>query len=325
MIYDALIVGGGPAGLSAALALGRANRTALLFDSGAYRNAGVKAMHTVLSRDGANPDEFRSIARSQIERYTTISLRKGYITHAANEEIEPGYKGFKLTDGDGTVFNGRKLVLATGSQDILPDNIEGYKENWPQHIYQCLLCDGFDEKDYPIGVLAFDTPAYGHLSVMALKFNPSVTIYSNGGVPDAAPVQQALQTALACGAKLDDRKIRRLVNNGEGPARGVTIEFETGPSATLGMLLHKPPTRNHGQHLIEQLGLKTGPSGDVAVDPMFTESSVKGCIVAGDTSEVVKQASLAMGSGTRAGAVVSLQLCNEEGAKALAAAKAGSS
>lgn len=179
---------------------------------------------------------------------------------------------------------------------------------------------------------------------MALNLNPSVTIYSNGPVSDAAPVQQALKTALAAGATLDERKVKRLVNNGAGPAAGVTVEFETGPSATLGMLVHKPPTRNRAQHLIDQLGLKTAPSGDVAVDPLFTESSVPGCIVAGDTSEVVKQVSLAMGSGifphphplaaglvsprllttftgSRAGAVVSLQLCNEEGARALAASQ----
>lgn len=134
MIYDALIVGGGPAGLSAALAIGRAYRSALLFDSGRYRNQGGAAMHTVLSRDGIHPEEFRKIARSQIERYPTISFKQAHIAHAANVELEPGYKGFELKDGDGNIFRGRKLVLATGSEDVLPDNIEGYRENWPQHM-----------------------------------------------------------------------------------------------------------------------------------------------------------------------------------------------
>ncbi|KAK0638013.1 Thioredoxin reductase tcpT [Lasiodiplodia hormozganensis] len=321
MLYDALIVGGGPAGLAAALALGRVCRTALVFDTGVYRNAGVTAMHTVLSRDGMDPTEFRAVARRQIERYPTVSFHAAHVTHAAHIDLEPGRKGFQLTDDAGAVFRGRKLVLATGTEDVLPDDIDGYRQNWPDHIVQCLFCDGFDERTYPMGVLAFDSPAYGHLSVMALHLNPKVTIYSNGPVSDAAPVQHALRVALASGATLDTRRIRRLVNNGKGPERGITLEFDDGPSVTLGLLMHKPPTRNRAQHLIDQLSLKTTPSGDVAVDALFTESSVPGCIVAGDTSEVVKQASLALGAGCRAGAVVSMQLCNEEGAAALEASK----
>ncbi|KAL1622601.1 hypothetical protein SLS56_008712 [Neofusicoccum ribis] len=321
MLYDALIVGGGPAGLAAALALGRVCRTALVFDTGVYRNAGVSAMHTVLSRDGIAPGEFRSIARAQIERYPSISFHAGHVAHAAHVDVEPGRRGFQLTDGEGAVFRARKLVLATGSEDVLPGDIDGYRANWPDHIVQCLFCDGFDERGWPMGVLAFDAPAYGHLAVMALHLNPAVTIFSNGPVSDAAPVQHALRVALASGAKLDTRRIRRLVNNGAGPERGITLEFDAGPSVTLGLLLHKPPTRNRAQHLINQLGLKTTPAGDVAVDPLFAESSVPGCIVAGDTSEVVKQASLALGAGCRAGAVVSMQLCNEEGAIALEAGK----
>ena len=297
MLYDALIVGGGPAGLSAALALGRACRKALLFDSGAYRNAGVTAMHTVISRDGTPPSELRAIARRQIERYPTIEFRTSTVTQAAAVEVEPGYRGFQLTDSDGVVFSARKLILATGTEDVLPDDIPGYRENWPDHIAQCLLCDGFDERHRPMGVLAFDSPAYGHLTVMALHMNPDVTIYTNGPAPSAAPVEHALQMALASGAKLDTRKIKRLVNNGKGPERGITLEFESGESVTLGLLLHKPPTRHRAQHLIDQLGLRTIPSGEVLVDPLSAESSVPGCLVAGDSCEVIKQVAVAMGAG----------------------------
>ena len=133
---------------------------------------------------------------------------------------------------------------------------------------------------------------------MALKFNRDVTIYSNGPVREESSVQQALRIALASHAKLDSRTIKRLVNDGVGPDRGITIEFEVGPSVTLGMLLHKPPVRNRAQHLIDQLELKTKDgSGEIIVDPMFGETSVSGCLAAGDTSKLVKQVALAMGSG----------------------------
>lgn len=133
---------------------------------------------------------------------------------------------------------------------------------------------------------------------MALPFNSDITIYSNGPVAEDTATQTALQTAFASKAKLDTRRIRKLINNGEGPEKGITIEFEEGGSVTLGMLLHKAPVVNRGQAMIKQLGLKTREgSGEIVIDPTFAETSVKGCFAAGDTSDLVKQVSLAMGGG----------------------------
>ena len=134
-IFDALIVGGGPAGLSAALGLARVLRTALVFDSGKYRNEGVTAMHNVLSRDGTPPAEFRQIARSQIEdKYPNIHFSNTKVQNASQVDIGDGYMGYQLTDIHDNIYQGRKLILALGSEDVLPTNIEGYKENWPSHM-----------------------------------------------------------------------------------------------------------------------------------------------------------------------------------------------
>lgn len=133
---------------------------------------------------------------------------------------------------------------------------------------------------------------------MGLKFNPDLTIFSNGPVSQDAAVQNALRTALASGAKLDERKVKKLINNGPGPEKGISVGFEDGSSVRLGMLLHRPPTRNRAQKLIEQLGLKTREgSGEVEIDPVFGETSVKGCFSAGDTAELVKQVAVSMGAG----------------------------
>jgi len=135
LVFDALIVGGGPAGLSAALALARVQRTALVFDSGHYRNVGVTAMHTVLSRDGTPPPEFHQISRSQIElKYPRIQFSSAQVLQASQTDLGDGCMGYQVTDTNETIHKARKLILATGSEDLLPTNIDGYRENWPSHM-----------------------------------------------------------------------------------------------------------------------------------------------------------------------------------------------
>ncbi|KAL6695448.1 hypothetical protein J3F84DRAFT_374398 [Trichoderma pleuroticola] len=320
VIYDALVIGGGPAGLSSALTLARVCRTSIVFDSGEYRNNDAKEMHTFLSRDGIAPRSFRNIARGQIrEKYSDqVSFMDAKIVSVSNTEILPGYKGFRAVDSSNNTYLGRKLVLATGVEDLLPTDIEGYKENWPQHIYQCPFCDGYEQKDYPIGLLTFPDPSYAHFALMVWPFNKDLTIYSNGPVPTDEPTQMALKKVLATGIKLDQRPVRRLINNGDGPENGISIEFESGPPAKLGMLLHRPPMQTRGRALIEQLGLETNPKGDIVADSMMLRTSVPGCFAAGDTQESIKQALMAGSNGLRVGASIAFQLASEEGDQALA-------
>ncbi|KAK7229886.1 hypothetical protein V2G26_002056 [Clonostachys chloroleuca] len=322
IIYDALVVGGGPAGMAAALGLARVCRTAVVFDSGEYRNNGAKDIHNFVTRDGTPPEEFRAIALKQLDKYKEhVSFVRSTIIHVSNTDVAPDLKGFKVVDSTRTEFLSRKLLLATGVEDVLPTDIEGYKENWPAHIYQCPFCDGFERRSYPIGILTFPNPSYSHLALMLRPLNRDITIYSNGPVPTDEPTQEALKTVLAAGVKLDERPLRRLINNGDGPANGISIEFTTGPPVKLGMLYHRPPTRSRAASLIEQLGLETNPIGDVITDAMMLKTNVPGCIVAGDTQENMKQATVAAATGSRAAASVVFQLADEDGKRALAEAR----
>lgn len=318
-IVDALIVGAGPAGLNAALALARLQMTALVFDSSCFRNEGIKHMHTVASRDHADPHEFRRIAREQItSRYHTVWFENTTITHAAKKLIGPDakYDGFELKDIKDKTYQGRKIILATGSRDILPD-IPGYKENWPQHIYQCLGCDGYEQRNSPIGVLDA-SPMTSHLVQMAQQLDKRVTIFSNGPISDAEPIQKNMKLSRAFGAQIDDRKIKRLVNNGPTHIEGVTIEFQSGDPVTLGFIAHKPPTVNRAQDLIDQLGLDTvsvETGGHVkVVNLMVNETSVRGVFAAGDTMLMMKQVVLSMAEGMKAAAGVMKQIGEEKAA-----------
>lgn len=319
-IVDALIIGAGPAGLNAALAFARTRTTAIVFDSREFRNEGIKHMHTVASRDHQDPYKFRATAREQIEsRYDSIWFQDVKITHASKKLLDVGvgsekYDGFEVTDSAGETYAGKKIILATGSKDILPD-IEGYKENWPSHIYQCLACDGFEQRGTPIGILSFDSPMYAHMVQMATNFDSRITIFSNGAVSSAEPIQKALTVARAFGATLDERKIRRLVNNGPSHTDGVTIEFEEGESVTLGFIVHKPATVNRAQDLVEQLGVECveeAMGGHIKTfNPMFNDTSVRGVFAAGDTMVMMKQAAIAMCEGLKAAVGAGMQIGQE--------------
>ncbi|KAH7086002.1 hypothetical protein BKA63DRAFT_30722 [Paraphoma chrysanthemicola] len=319
-IFDALIIGAGPAGLNAALACARGRTTALVFDSREYRNEGIKHMHTVASRDHTDPYYFRKTAREQIEsRYDTVWFQQAKITNATKKVLgQDQYDGFEVQDSEGKTYEGRKLILATGSKDILPD-IDGYKENWPEHIYQCLACDGYEQRGTPIGVLGFDNPMSAHFVQMATAFDKRITIFSNGPVSKDEPIQNALTVAKAFGATLDERKIARLVNNGPSHTDGVTIHFESGEPVTLGFIVHKPATLNRAQHLIDQLGIETvdpAMGGHVKIaNPMFNETSVRGVFAAGDTMVMMKQVAIAMGEGLTAAVGVAIQLGQEKSEK----------
>ncbi|KAF2131511.1 FAD/NAD(P)-binding domain-containing protein [Dothidotthia symphoricarpi CBS 119687] len=315
-IVDVLVVGAGPAGLNAALTFARTRNTAIVFDSQEFRNEGATHMHTVASRDHYDPSEFRKTAREQIETgYETVWFQQSTITHVTKKKIgQEEYDGFEVTDSNGHTYQGRKLILATGSQDVLPD-LPGFKENWPQHIYQCLACDGYEQRGTPIGFLSFDHPGCAHLVQMAARFDPRLTIFGNGPLPKSETMEKSLEVALAFGAQVDERKIVRLINNGPSHTDGVTIIFETGEPATLGFLVQRPVCVNRAQHLIDQLGVETvdpAMGGHVKiVNPMFNSTSVRGVFAAGDTMGMMKQIAIAMGEGSKAGAGAGFEIMGE--------------
>ncbi|MCJ1271571.1 hypothetical protein MMC22_011473 [Lobaria immixta] len=308
-VLDVLIIGGGPAGLSVATGLARQLYTAVVFDSGVYRNALTKHMHNVATWDHRDPAEFRATAREDIlRRYTTIQFQNSTI-----ESIRKTPQGqFEATDAQGQVWTGRKVMLATGVRDVFPD-IDGYADCWAKSIFHCLFCHGFEERDSPsAGVLAIgDIASVGaslHLGRMAKRLAPTVTIYTNG----AEDLYEQITLGLnGSEIKVDKRRIARLEQGSEQGSEQIRVilHLEDGSKIREGFLVHKPKTELNGP-FAHQLSLELTDQGDIKTTQPFYESTVPGVFAAGDCATPLKAVTqaLAMGSFGAGGLVGQLQV-----------------
>ena len=171
--YDVIIVGGGPAGLSAALLLGRCRRRVLLVDSEEPRNAASRALHGFLTRDGISPHALRRLGREQLGEYPSVTLRIAQAT-----EIKREAAGFKMQTRDGACARGRILLLATGRLDLVPGK-PGFRTFYGRGVYHCPYCDGWEHRDQKLGVYGGGTRA-AELALELLTWSREVTIYSDG-------------------------------------------------------------------------------------------------------------------------------------------------
>ena len=310
-LFDALIIGAGPAGLSAALAVCRMKRTAVVFSTNAFRNDRARHAHTVLSRDHQLPGEIRRVGREQIEAYGTTLFVERAVLRARKGRVV-----FEVEDDGGEVWRGRKIVLAMGTGDVLPREMEGYEECWGESIYQCLFCDGLERRERPAGMLGWSDMAPHVLGFFYLLELPRVTVFGNGPVcPEGEAAERALAVAKARGVVVDERRIRRLVHlPGE---EGIEVQFEDGESTCVGFLQHSPPTEIVGAGLAKDLGVEIVADGFggrvLKTNPPFGETNVKGVFAVGDLVSAMKNVPTAMQQGVSAGAGVAMQLGQEAG------------
>ncbi|KAI0886477.1 FAD/NAD(P)-binding domain-containing protein [Annulohypoxylon maeteangense] len=300
--YDIIIVGGGPAGLSAASSIERQGHKTVLFDSGKYRNALAKHMHTVAGWDHQDPAAFRAKARADFERYGSVTVENVEV-----ETIKQREDGLFEATASGRTWTGKKVILATGVEDVFPA-IPGYSECWVSGIFHCLFCHGWEERGQPSGgVLAeggMNVPMALHFGRQVLRLADQATIYTHGNTQLAKELEEALAAGPAP-MTVEPRKIVKLVKEPEGSK--VTLHFEDGNSRTEAFIAHKPKPALRG-NLHKQLGLEISPAGTIVVNPPFNQTGTKGVFAAGDCASPMHTVTQALHSGTCVGGSAPLQV-----------------
>jgi thioredoxin reductase len=301
MPYDVIIVGGGPAGLSAALALGRARQRVLLCDSGPRRNALAERIHNFVTRDGTPPDEFRRIGRQELETYPNVEARDARVDAIA------GAKGsFRVTLG-AEVVAARRLILCTGMIDeMLP--IEGFRELWGHGIFQCPYCHGWEAQDRVWGYLASAADA-AHILPFALLlrgWTDHVVVFTGGAIDVPDETQKGLQAA---GVRLVTTPVARLAAREQHLD---AVELSDGTRLRCDLLFAHPPQRQ--VDLVRSLGVALDEHGFVQIDPMRRETSVPGIYAAGDLTTRMQGAILGAAAGTHAATTCNLDLALERAA-----------
>jgi thioredoxin reductase len=298
MKIDVLIVGGGPAGLSAALILGRCRRQVLLCDTSQPRNRASKAIHGLLGREGLSPSAFIREAREELTRYKSVSFQETRVT-----DIRPAEGGFAFDCAGGPGGVASKVLLATGIVDELPE-IAGIEPLYGVSVHHCLYCDGFEYAGRPVA--AFGKGDKGaDLAVMMKHWIGDVVACSDGAEVSANAARKLKQH----GIPLRSEPVAAL----EG-ANGVLtkIKFESGPELERAGLFFSTGC-HQASDLSRRLGCKRDEKGGVVTDPATEEASVPGVYVAGDVSRDVLLVSVAIGEGAKAAVAINKAFLRRDG------------
>jgi thioredoxin reductase len=293
--YDVVIIGGGAAGLSAALVLARARRTVLVVDAGRPRNAPAAHMHGFLSRDGMAPADLLAVGRAEVQGYG------GQIVPGEVVALTPSVGGFALELGSGAQLRARRLLVATGLRDELPD-LAGLRERWGRDVLHCPYCHGYEVRGQRLGVLG-GPPGSVRYAQIVRQWSPDVVFF----VPNDTLAADERAELSVRGIRIVEGDVHEVVVThdrleGVAGADGSVVPIDA---------LFVPPRFVPHHDLLVALGCDVADSGWVRTDPTG-QTSVSGVWAAGNVVNPRAQVITAAGEGSAAAIAINADLVDED-------------
>jgi thioredoxin reductase len=290
--FDVAIVGGGAAGLSAALVLGRARRRVVVADSGEPRNAPAEHMQGFLSRDGFPPSELLQLGRDEARSYGVEFVRDNVVS------VEPG---FSLLLGEGGRCEARRLLIATGAIDELPP-IEGARERWGRDFLHCPYCHGWEVRDQPLGIISTSPGSVEHAQLLR-EWSDDLVFFSH--TSELTPTERSeLETRGIC---VVEGEVQRLVIEDDLLK---AVALADGQRIERTAVFIRPRMRSRVSALLAQLAVEVDDLGFIRVDAVG-QTSVPGVWAAGNVANPRAQVITAAGEGSAAAISINADLVNE--------------
>lgn len=297
MIYDCAIIGGGPAGLSAALVLGRARRKVIVFDDNQPRNRVIRETHGFLTRDGISQTEFKRLALRDLAHYDSVDIRNERIDVIRNKDKTH----FELATEDGTLFTSNKLLLATGLKDAQP-NIPSIERFYGTSLFSCPYCDGWEMRDRPLAVIA-DKNVF-KLAKEVYTWSEDVAVFTNG---EGRLEEDERKQLLSHDIQVYDDIITGLEGE-NGQLQSIRLEDGTLVPRTGGFVT---PLWSHSNAFGKELGCEINENGGLLTDT-YGRTTVWNVYAAGDAAHIVPaQLIIAAGTGSAAAIGINGDLTNE--------------
>jgi thioredoxin reductase len=296
--YDVAVVGGGAAGLTAALVLGRSRRKVVVVDSGSPRNAPAAHMQGFPSRDGMPPAEFLAATRSEVAAYGVELIRDRVASVAA---------GFSVTLAGGSQVQARRLLVTTGVGDELPD-LPGVRERWGRDLLHCPYCHGWEVRDQALGVLGSHPGAVQHAQLVR-QWSDDVVLFAHT-LDLSADDERALD---ARGITVVRGDVARLVVEGD---RFTGVELADGRVVERSAVFVRPGNTPHPDGLLAGLGCAVDAEGFPVTD-RTGRTSVAGVWAAGNVVDPRAQVVTAAGAGSAAAIAINADLVGEDVARAV--------
>ncbi|MFC5271070.1 NAD(P)/FAD-dependent oxidoreductase [Adhaeribacter terreus] len=294
--YDVMIIGGGPAGLSAAMVLGRCRRKVILFDTHKQRNRFSDAMNGFITRDGIKPSKFIEIAREELVEYHVV-LRAATI-----KKVHHTKGGFEAEDEVGEKFRSKKLLLATGLKDRVPE-IPGIEKMYGKSVHHCPYCDGWESRDKPIAAYGKNRNGVG-LALSLKTWSDHVTLFTDG--TDKLTSDEVSQLKRN-GIGINKKKIARLEGE-ETQLKQIVLDDDTSEKCEA---MFFSTGTDQQCDLGNMLGCEFTRKGVVKTRKL-QKTNVKGLFVAGDASRDVQLVIVAAAEGTKAAVAINMELQEED-------------